>query len=85
MYLFQRFDWPVARQVEENELLQIELISRNRLFPDKIIGFYGLILQRVVKDGRVNVFDNLIDANHKPLPVIKPYRFLCQFYEKKCL
>ncbi|KAK5642921.1 hypothetical protein RI129_009088 [Pyrocoelia pectoralis] len=66
----QRFDWPIGRPLDHNEFLQIELISRNRLLPDKIIGIYGLLLQRVISDGRLNISDNLIDSNHKTLPTI---------------
>ncbi|XP_018569831.1 otoferlin-like [Anoplophora glabripennis] len=64
----QRFDWPVARPVEENELLLIELYSRNRLFSDKLIGFYRLVLQKVVRDGRLSISDSLLDPNNQPLP-----------------
>lgn len=67
--LFQRFDWPVARPLEEQETLVIELYSRNRLFADRLVGSYTLILQTVVRDGRISISDCLADSNHQPLPV----------------
>ncbi|XP_008199102.2 otoferlin isoform X1 [Tribolium castaneum] len=63
----QIFDWPVARPIEENELLLVELYSRNRLFSDKLLGSYTLVLQRAVRDGRVSVADSLVDPNSKPI------------------
>ncbi|XP_071050803.1 otoferlin-like [Onthophagus taurus] len=65
----QRFDWPLGRQVADTEILMIELYVRNRLFSDKLLGTYGLILQSAVRDGRLSVSDNLVDVNNKPLPV----------------
>lgn len=55
--------------MEENEVLLIELYSRNRLFADKILGSFRLVLQKVVKDGRLSICDSLLDPNNKPLPV----------------
>lgn len=67
--LLQRFDWPIARVVEETETIIIELYVRSRLFADKLLGTYGLVLQSVIRDGRLSVSDNLVDPNNKPLPV----------------
>ncbi|KRT86553.1 hypothetical protein AMK59_2604, partial [Oryctes borbonicus] len=66
----QRFDWPVARPVEETEVVIIELHVRSRLFADKLLGTYGLVLQSVIQDGRLSVSDDLVDPNNKPLPEI---------------
>jgi hypothetical protein len=59
----------VARSIEENELLLVELYSRNRLFSDKLLGSYCLVLQKLVRDGRISVADSLLDPSNKPLPV----------------
>ncbi|KAL3275052.1 hypothetical protein HHI36_019824 [Cryptolaemus montrouzieri] len=68
-FLFQIFDWPVCRPVEESETLQIDLFSRNRVFSDKLIGSYALFLQGAVKEGRLTVADTLLDPNNQSLPV----------------
>jgi hypothetical protein len=67
--LLQRFEWPVARPVESHEVLQIQLLSYNRYFSNKVLGTYGLVLQKVVQDGHLMVADTLLDLNNKPLPV----------------
>ncbi|KAL1517093.1 hypothetical protein ABEB36_000901 [Hypothenemus hampei] len=61
----QRFDWPIARPLDEDEIITIELYLKNRLFSNKLIGYYHTILQKVVQDGRINVYDHLVDANNK--------------------
>ncbi|XP_030765645.1 otoferlin-like isoform X2 [Sitophilus oryzae] len=63
----QRFDWPIARPVDDAETITIELYSRNRLFADKLIGSYKLLLQKVVQDGRLCVCDSLVDSNNKTI------------------
>lgn len=67
--MFQKFDWPVARPVEDDEILTIEIYTRNRLFADKLIGFYRMVLQNVIKDGRVAISDSLLNSLNQPLPV----------------
>lgn len=69
LFLLQKFDWPVARPVEDDEILTIELYTRNRLFADKLIGFHRMVLQNVIKNGRLAVSDSLLNAMNKPLPV----------------
>ncbi|CAH1119597.1 unnamed protein product [Phaedon cochleariae] len=64
----QKFDWPVGRPVEEDELLLLELFSRSRLFSDKLIGSYRLVLQKVVQDGQLSISDSLLDANNIAIP-----------------
>ncbi|GLV33991.1 misfire [Carabus blaptoides fortunei] len=64
----ERFEWPVARALDTSELLTIELLAHNRLFGNRVLGAYGLVLQRVARDGRLCVTDTLLDANNKPLP-----------------
>lgn len=41
----------------------------NKYFSNKVIGYYGLILQTVVQDGRIAVCDSLVDTNNKSIPV----------------
>uniref|UniRef100_A0AAR5QCF9 C2 domain-containing protein n=2 Tax=Dendroctonus ponderosae TaxID=77166 RepID=A0AAR5QCF9_DENPD len=63
----QRFDWPIARPIDDDETILIELYLRNRLFADKLIGSYRMVLQKVAQEGRINVCDNLVDSNNKTI------------------
>jgi hypothetical protein len=55
--------------VDSHEVLQIQLLAYNRYFSNKVLGSYGLVLQKVVQDGHLMVTDTLLDLNNKPLPV----------------
>lgn len=55
--------------MDPDEIVSIDLFSQSKLFQNKLIGSYGIVLQGVVKDGRIHVTDSLTDPNNKPLPV----------------
>lgn len=67
--MFQKFTWPLARQLEEDEVLTIHLMSHSRFLGNRVLGSFALVLQQVVADGRVNLTETLVDVNHKELPV----------------
>lgn len=65
----QSFTWNFGTAVQEVESLQLTVVARNVLRGEKVIGRYGLVLQSVVRDGRVSITDALVDLNNKPIPV----------------
>lgn len=66
---FQSFTWNLGRPVDEAEVLQLAVVSRGVLRNEKVAAKYGLVLQTVVREGRILVSDSLVDLNNKPLPV----------------
>ncbi|XP_043277265.1 otoferlin-like [Venturia canescens] len=66
----QSFTWNFGRAIQESETLQLAVVSRNVLRQEKILGRYGLVLQSVVRDGRVSITDALVDLNNRPISVI---------------
>ncbi|XP_066141603.1 otoferlin-like isoform X2 [Euwallacea fornicatus] len=65
----QRFEWPIARPVEDDEFISIEIYLRNKLIviADKLLGIYKMGLQKVALEGRINVYDNMVDINNRAL------------------
>lgn len=55
--------------MDEAEVLQLAVVSRGVLRNEKVAAKYGLVLQTVVREGRILVSDSLVDLNNKPLPV----------------
>lgn len=68
-FSFQSFTWNLGRPVDEVEVLQLSVISRGVLKNEKVLAKYGLVLQTVVREGRIDITDFLVDLNNKPLPV----------------
>jgi hypothetical protein len=59
----------VGRPVEAHESLSVSVVPHGRLLPSRALARYGLVLQRVVQDGRLNLQDSLLDHNNRALPV----------------
>lgn len=55
--------------MDEVEVLQLSVVSRGVLKNEKVLAKYGLVLQTVIREGRIIVTDSLVDLNNKPLPV----------------
>ncbi|XP_032668321.1 otoferlin-like isoform X1 [Odontomachus brunneus] len=66
----QSFTWNLGRPVDEAEVLQLAVVSRGVLRNEKVAAKYGLVLQTVVREGRILVSDSLVDLNNKPLPAV---------------
>ncbi|XP_025988063.1 otoferlin isoform X2 [Solenopsis invicta] len=66
----QSFTWNLGRPVDEAEVLQLAVVSRGVLRNEKVAARYGLVLQTVVREGKILVSDSLVDLNNKPLPAV---------------
>ncbi|KAM0725203.1 Otoferlin [Formica fusca] len=66
----QSFTWNLGGPVDETEVLQLAVVSRGVLRNEKVVARYGLILQTVVREGRILISDSLVDLNNKPLPAM---------------
>ncbi|XP_076179651.1 otoferlin isoform X8 [Ptiloglossa arizonensis] len=64
------FTWNLGGPVDEAEILQLAVVSRGVLRNEKVVAKYGLVLQAVVREGRIVVTDSLVDLNNKPLPTV---------------
>ncbi|KAG8190919.1 hypothetical protein JTE90_014400 [Oedothorax gibbosus] len=63
-------EWPVGSPVQSHEVLEILLLNYNRYFSNKIVGSYGLVLQKLIEDGQLRVSDSLVDVNNMPTEII---------------
>ncbi|XP_049275981.1 otoferlin [Rhipicephalus sanguineus] len=61
------FEWPVGRPVEKYEVLEVQVLQHNRYFANKVLGRYGMVLQRVAEEGYASIEDDVVDDNNKPV------------------
>ncbi|XP_076249647.1 otoferlin isoform X2 [Calliopsis andreniformis] len=66
----ENFTWNLGRPIDEAEILQLAVVSRGVLRTEKVIAKYGLVLQTVIREGRIVVTDSLVDLNNKPVPAV---------------
>ncbi|XP_077699942.1 otoferlin isoform X7 [Canis aureus] len=60
----ETFRWPVASNIDSNEILEIQIFNYSKVFSNKLIGTFRMVLQKVVEENHVEVSDTLIDDNN---------------------
>uniref|UniRef100_A0A8D0N6G3 C2 domain-containing protein n=1 Tax=Sus scrofa TaxID=9823 RepID=A0A8D0N6G3_PIG len=60
----ETFRWPVASSIDSNEMLEIQIFNYSKVFSNKLIGTFRMVLQKVVEEKHVEVTDTLIDDNN---------------------
>uniref|UniRef100_A0A8B9DFQ3 Otoferlin n=1 Tax=Anser cygnoides TaxID=8845 RepID=A0A8B9DFQ3_ANSCY len=65
--LWTTFRWPVASNVDGNEILEIQVFNYSKVFTNRLVGTFRMVLQKVVEEGHVEVTDTLIDDNNSAI------------------
>ncbi|XP_030920877.1 otoferlin-like [Geospiza fortis] len=63
----ETFRWPVATNIDGNEILEIQVFSYSKVFTNRLIGTFRMVLQKVVAEGQLEVTDTLIDDNNSAI------------------
>ncbi|XP_017311712.1 otoferlin isoform X2 [Ictalurus punctatus] len=60
----EAFRWPVASKVDGTEMLEIHIYNYSKVFTNRLIGTFRMVLQKVVEEGHLEVSDTLTDDNN---------------------
>ncbi|BFY99586.1 hypothetical protein BsWGS_02626 [Bradybaena similaris] len=60
----ESFQWPVARPIEADEVIDIHLYNRNKYLNNRLVGTFRMILQELIEVGNVKISDCLLDTNN---------------------
>ncbi|XP_059368622.1 otoferlin isoform X13 [Carassius carassius] len=63
----QAFRWPIGSQVDGDEMLEIQVFNYSKVFTNRLIGTFRMVLQKVVQEGHLEVSDTLIDDNNSAI------------------
>uniref|UniRef100_A0A8C3BG41 Otoferlin n=1 Tax=Cairina moschata TaxID=8855 RepID=A0A8C3BG41_CAIMO len=63
----ETFRWPVASNIDGNEILEVQVFNYSKVFTNRLIGTFRMVLQKVVEEGHVEVTDTLIDDNNSAI------------------
>uniref|UniRef100_A0A7M4E4R5 Otoferlin n=1 Tax=Crocodylus porosus TaxID=8502 RepID=A0A7M4E4R5_CROPO len=61
------FRWPIASNIDGNEMLEIQVFNYSKVFSNRLIGTFRMVLQKVVEEGQLEVTDTLIDDNNSAI------------------
>ncbi|XP_074845153.1 otoferlin isoform X2 [Carettochelys insculpta] len=63
----ETFRWPIATNIDGNEMLEIQVFNYSKVFTNRLIGTFRMVLQKVVEEGQLEVTDTLIDDNNSAI------------------
>ncbi|KAG8535083.1 hypothetical protein GDO81_029480, partial [Engystomops pustulosus] len=66
-FFFQTFRWPIASNIDGNEMLEIQVFNYSKVFTNRLIGTFRMVLQKVVEEAQLEVTDTLIDDNNSAI------------------
>uniref|UniRef100_A0A3P9KTT7 Otoferlin n=1 Tax=Oryzias latipes TaxID=8090 RepID=A0A3P9KTT7_ORYLA len=64
LLLLQTFRWPIASRLDENEMLEIQVFNYSKVFSNRLVGTFCMVLQKVAEEGHLELTDTLIDENN---------------------
>ncbi|XP_055886227.1 otoferlin-like isoform X5 [Biomphalaria glabrata] len=60
----EMFEWPVARPIEAEEVIDIQIYNYNKYLSNRLVGTFRMILQELIEVGCVKISDCLLDNNN---------------------
>uniref|UniRef100_A0A8C5GVP4 Otoferlin n=1 Tax=Gouania willdenowi TaxID=441366 RepID=A0A8C5GVP4_GOUWI len=60
----EMFRWPIASQLDGNEMLEIQIYNYSKVFSNRLVGTFCMVLQNVAEEGHLELTDTLIDENN---------------------
>ncbi|CAB1454683.1 unnamed protein product [Pleuronectes platessa] len=60
----ETFRWPIASKLDGNEMLEIQVYNYSKVFSNRLVGTFCMVLQKVAEEGHLELTDTLIDDNN---------------------
>ncbi|XP_061563488.1 otoferlin isoform X8 [Cololabis saira] len=58
------FRWPIASRLDGNEMLEIQVYNYSKVFSNRLVGTFCMVLQKVAEEGHLELTETLIDDNN---------------------
>jgi len=63
----EEFEWPLASQLNPSEYIEIQVLNHNKIFSNRVVGLYRMVLQRLIQEQHLAITDSLLDNNNTVL------------------
>ncbi|XP_047430142.1 otoferlin isoform X15 [Mugil cephalus] len=60
----ETFRWPIASRLDGNEMLEVQVYNYSKVFSNRLVGTFCMVLQKVAEEGHLELTDTLIDDNN---------------------
>uniref|UniRef100_A0A3B3WGC3 Otoferlin n=1 Tax=Poecilia mexicana TaxID=48701 RepID=A0A3B3WGC3_9TELE len=64
LLIFPTFRWPIASRLDQNEMLEVQVYNYSKVFTNRLVGTFCMVLQKVAEEGHLELTDTLIDDNN---------------------
>ncbi|XP_048582007.1 otoferlin isoform X3 [Nematostella vectensis] len=61
------FEWPLSSPLDPSEFIEIEVYTFNKIFQNRLVGVFRMVLQRLIQEGHLEVEESLVDMNNTVL------------------
>uniref|UniRef100_A0A8C4YX28 Otoferlin a n=1 Tax=Gadus morhua TaxID=8049 RepID=A0A8C4YX28_GADMO len=58
------FRWPTGSKLDGNEILEVQVLNYSKVFTNRLVGTFQMVLQKVAQDGHLELTDTLVDDNN---------------------
>uniref|UniRef100_A0A8D3B3F1 Otoferlin n=1 Tax=Scophthalmus maximus TaxID=52904 RepID=A0A8D3B3F1_SCOMX len=58
------FRWPIASRLDGNEMLEIQVYNYSKVFSNRLVGTFCMVLQKVAEEGHLELTETLLDDNN---------------------
>ncbi|XP_057679056.1 otoferlin isoform X12 [Corythoichthys intestinalis] len=58
------FRWPIASRLDGSEMLEIQVYNYSKVFSNRSVGNFCMVLQKVAEEGHLELTETLIDDNN---------------------
>ncbi|XP_061890913.1 otoferlin isoform X2 [Entelurus aequoreus] len=60
----ETFRWPIASSLDGSEMLEIQVYNYSKVFTNRLVGTFCMVLQKVAEEGQLELTDTLLDDNN---------------------
>ncbi|XP_054617207.1 otoferlin isoform X8 [Dunckerocampus dactyliophorus] len=60
----ETFRWPIASRLDGSEMLEIQVYNYSKVFTNRLVGTFCMVLQKVAEEGQLELTDTLVDDNN---------------------
>nr|XP_057911950.1 otoferlin isoform X3 [Doryrhamphus excisus] len=60
----ETFRWPIASSLDGSEMLEIQVYNYSKVFTNRLVGTFCMVLQKVAEEGQLELTDTLVDDNN---------------------
>ncbi|XP_068610034.1 otoferlin [Brachionichthys hirsutus] len=74
----ETFRWPIASSLDGNEMLEIQVYNYSKVFSNRLVGTFCMVLQKVAEEGHLELTETLTDDNNTAIKTSVTIAIRCQ-------